>query len=242
MSGNCRTIGQMDSVSFLIAAYNEEESLSQTVERCRASGEAYCRDYEIVILNDCSTDRTAEVMEQIRLQYPDHVRLLHHEVNKGIGRTFEDLFHAGQKEWLLIVPGDGQYPPEAIKDCIPIADDLDLIVFRRTYKHYTLYRHIISFFYTNLPSILFMSNIIDSGTVKCVRKDLIEAIPITSQSVFADVERVIRAKRMGYRVGSIDIEQGARTGGKACGASLRVLWPTVIDVFRTWWKIVIFRS
>jgi glycosyltransferase involved in cell wall biosynthesis len=111
------------SISLLIPLFNEQATLEATVDRCLRVAEKCTDDFELLILDDASRDRSAEIAEQLSRQHPAWIRCLRHEVNRGIAATFEDLYRAAAKEYVYLIPADNQFPPEALHDIIPLLGD-----------------------------------------------------------------------------------------------------------------------
>jgi len=228
-------------VSLLIPAYNEESTIESVVGRSLATLAECTDDFELIILDDASRDRTPSLLAELQARNP-RITILRHETNRGIAATFEELYRAATKDFLFLVSGDGQYPPEALKDCMPLLGDCDIVICNRTYKHYTPYRHLISKCYRLLPRLLFGVELYDSGSIKCVRRSIIREIPVESRSVFVEAERLIRAHKRSYKIGKVDIVQAPRAGGKARGAELSTVWHSTWDMLRLWWKLQILRA
>ena len=110
-----------------MAAYNEAEGLRAVFDRSLAVLEECTDDYEIIILDDGSSDETGTIAEEIRQQYPQVVRLIKHATNRGIAVTFEELYRAGTKEYIFDVPADGEFPPEALREIVPLLADYDVV-------------------------------------------------------------------------------------------------------------------
>ncbi len=231
----------MPSISLLIPAYNEEAMLTETVERGLRALRAATGDYELIMLDDASDDRTPVIMEEIRRSDPAHIAVLQHPKNEGIARSFEDLYRSATKDYVFLIPGDGQYPPEALQEIVPLLGQYDVVVCRRTYKHYTPYRHVISLCFRWLPRLLFGIDLADPGSTKCVKREIITGIPVCARGVFVEAERLIRAARRGYRIGTVDIVQEPRRGGKARGAALREIAHAAGDLLRLWFTLTILR-
>ncbi len=227
------------SISIVVPAYNEEATIEATVERCLASLRQCTRDFELVILDDGSRDRTGELMEEIRAQHPDVVRTIVHAENRGIAASFEEAYRAARKDYVLLIPADGQYPPEALVETVPLLGMYDIVVFNRTVKTYTPLRMLVSRAYRWLPLVLFGVDLHDPGSCKCLRREVIRDIPVTSRGVFAEAERVIRASRRGYRIGRVDIVQREREAGRAMGANPRMVVEGLVDLGRLWLSLVV---
>lgn len=232
----------MPSVSLVIAAYNEAESLATVFERSFSVLQDCTDDYEVIILDDGSTDGTRGVAEEIRDRYPECVKVLTHEQNQGICATFEELYRSAEKEYVFDVPGDGEFPPEVLREILPLLDDYDVVICNRVFRNYTIYRRLISFCYRWLPRLLFRVDLYDPGSIKCRKREVIQEIQVQSRSVFAEAERMIRAVRRGYRITKVDIRPELRMGGKARGASFGNVFGAVWDLFRLWWRLVVLRQ
>ncbi len=232
----------MPSVSLVIAAYNEAESLASVFKRGLTVLQQCSDDYEVVILDDGSTDQTRTVAEELRTEYPEIVRLLCHEENQGICATFEQLYASAEKEYVFDVPGDGEFPPEALLEIVPLLAEFDVVICHRLYRNYTVYRKLVSFFYRFLPRLLFRVDLFDPGSIKCRRREVIQDINVQSRSVFAEAERMIRAVRRGYRIGKVDIRPELRVAGKARGAAWRNVCGATIDLFKLWVRLVVLRQ
>jgi dolichol-phosphate mannosyltransferase len=229
------------SISLVIAAYNEAATLESVYRRCRVVLGECCDDYEVVILDDASTDETGEIAARLLAEDPDVVRVLTHEHNQGIAVTFEDLNRAATREWIFDIPADGEYPPEALRRIVPLLAEFDIVVCNRTFKRYTLYRRIVSRLYRLLPRWLFGVELFDPGSTKCRRRSLVEEIPLISRGVFIEAERMIRAARRGHAVTKVDVEPERRLAGNPRGASLGNVIGAGIDLARLWCHLVLLR-
>lgn len=229
------------TVSILVAAYNEEASLEKTLNRAITVLRECSPEGELIVLDDCSHDRTPEIIAAFAATNPKETRALRHPVNGGIAKTFEDLYRAATKDFVFLISGDGEYPPEALKLCAPLMDKYDIIVCRRMTKQYTLYRKIISSGYRWSVLLLFGVELYDPGGVKVVKREIYTSVPARSTSVFVEAERLIRAVKRGYKVTRVDIHQEKRVGGKGRGAKFSNVWGALKDLVSMWLEIVILR-
>ncbi len=227
----------MPSISLVVPAYNEEAGLTATVERCLKTLRACTDDYELIILDDCSSDRTPDIMEQIRRTDPVHIRTARHAENMGIAVTFEDLYRMATKEYVFLTPGDGEYPPEALLECAKLIPEHDIVACVRVAKNYTLYRQIVSFCYRLMPLVLFGVDLRDPGGTKCMKRSIIVNTPVVCKSVFVEAERVIRAVRAGRKLAMVEIRHEQRAGGKARGARMSTVIDAALDVLRLRWDL-----
>ena len=113
------------TVSILIPAYNEEESIAGTVEAIRKHSVGL-KALEIIVINDGSTDRTGEIARGLP------VTLIEHETNTGYGSGLKDGLQQAQHEFILIADADGTYPLEDIPKLLADAADYAMVVGART--------------------------------------------------------------------------------------------------------------
>lgn len=227
----------MFSLSIIVPAFNEEQSLSRVVQEVMHVLRSCGIDHEVLVLNDASTDGTGSVTAALEKQYPGIVHGYSHTENQGIYRTFEDLFSLATKDYVMEIPGDGQIDPEVIARILPLLDDYDMVVCRRSCKSYSFYRHLVSWAYGALPRLLFGIELVDPGCAKCRKRSILTDIPTISRSVFIEAERMIRAHLLHYRIGSINIVMRGRQGGKGSGGRLSTLLPAVRDMLWLWYLL-----
>lgn len=230
------------SLSIVIPAYNEGETLRETFHRCKEAARKCTDDYEIVMLDDASADDTFAIMRELQSTDPGHVRVERHEKNLGIAATFEDLYATASKDYVFLVSGDGEYPPEALEQAWPMKDAYDVVICHRRNKPYSAYRHFISLLYRYGTALLFSIDLYDPGSIKLVKREIYTLVPATLESVYVEAERIIRAARMGYRIGRIMITQKPRTGSVARGARWTTVGNAGFDMLRLWWTLRILRE
>ena len=232
----------MASFSLVIAAYNEAETLPDVFERSLRVLQGCTKDYEILILDDGSTDETGAIAQYLSEQYPNVVRVISHTVNRGIAETFEELYRTAKNDYVFDVPADGEYPPESLREIIPLLSMYDIVICSRVFKRYSLYRKIVSFFYRFLPQLLFGVDLYDPGSTKCRKREVITEIDVTSRGVFVEAERLVRATRRGYRIGKVDVAPERRLAGDPRGAKLSNVCLAIIDLCGLWIRLVILRE
>ncbi len=110
----------MSTLSIVIPAYNEEGAIQAVLDRMRAVApalrEAGLREWEIIVVDDGSQDRTAEIVAA----YPE-VRLIRHPVNRGYGAALKTGFAQARGEWLAFLDADATYPPESLPELYRVA-------------------------------------------------------------------------------------------------------------------------
>ncbi len=226
-------------VSICIPAYNEEATIEEAIRSAAATLQRSGLAGEILVLDDCSADRTWAILQRLKGAVPN-LQIRRHETNQGIAKTFTELYRWANMDLVFLNSADGQWKMQILVEMLPLMKDADLVVARRKQKHYRLNRQLVSWFFNLLPLLMFHSKTYDAGSVKLVRREIYE-IPITSTGVFAEAERIVRARRRGYRVASVDVDHFSRTSGKATGAKFSLVMEALVDLFRCWIDIVLLR-
>ena len=116
----------MKALSVIIPVYNEADSIGPVVDRIRSVLDGLDLAYEIIAVNDASTDGSQDILKEKK------VRLIRHQSNRGYGACLKDGIRAARFERVLITDGDGTYPVEAIPTLLGEADSFDMVVGART--------------------------------------------------------------------------------------------------------------
>jgi len=234
------TLNGKPSLSFCLAAYNEEDNVTAAVEEAVAVGRAGCYDCEVLVCDDGSTDRTAEIVQELALKHPE-VRLIQHERNRGIIDTFETLYRHASKDYCFTNATDLQVPMHAVELLLPLLARCDIVAGCRRDKYYGFWRQIVSGLFNLLPVLLFRTRTYDAGTVKLWPRALVQSQRWVSRSPFREAERLIRATRAGHRILQVPIPHYPRRAGESHGAHASLVLAAAVDVVRTWVDIFIFR-
>lgn len=218
-------------------AYNEEADIEAAVRDAIDLVKGYPNPHEILVIEDGSRDRTAEILERIAAEEPV-VRVVRHPQNLGIFRTIRDLYRHARYEWIFVNSTDRQWSMDELSNLAGAAPASDIVVGQRRKKHYTPYRHLISWSYNLSARLLFGVQTHDAGSIKLVRKSVALGLPVSSKGVYGEAEMLIRASRSGFHVGAVPVEHRPRLNGKARGARLPVVARAIADVAAVWWDLV----
>jgi glycosyltransferase involved in cell wall biosynthesis len=221
------------SVSVCFPAYNEEATIEHVLTEAHELLSHSGLEYEILVCNDGSVDRTGRVIEGAAGRLPQ-IRVLNNPSNQGIHRTFERLYAEAAKDFVFLNSTDRQWETSILFDMLPLTGTFDIIVAARKNKHYGLIRGLVSWVFNSIPRVLFGVNTYDAGAVKLVRREIIKRFAVVSRSPFSEAERLIRAARAGYRITTYPVKTSERRAGRARGVSLSAVFEACKDVLRVW--------
>jgi glycosyltransferase involved in cell wall biosynthesis len=231
--------GSTKSVTICIPAYNEAAVIAKVVQEASSVLEQTALCGEILVIDDGSVDETWSILSALQNVIPA-LQIRRHELNKGIAATFTELYQWAANELVFLNSADGQWKMSTLLELLPMAKQHDIIIAQRIDKHYNLSRRIVSWLFNVLPLVFFCTRTYDAGSVKLVRREVYD-IPLLSSGVFNEAERIIRARRRGFRIGVKPIEHFPRLTGKSSGAKPRLVAEAMLDLIKCWLDIVILR-
>src|SRR5271165_15039 len=114
------------AVSFVLPAYNEEENIVRAIESTVAVASRHCSDFEVIVVDDGSTDRTAELVGSAASRHPQ-VRLVTHRTNKGYGQALRSGFSDATKDFVFYTDSDNQFDMDELPLLLAWADRADVV-------------------------------------------------------------------------------------------------------------------
>lgn len=222
-------------LSILVPAYNEEALLEQALRQMlQAAQEAVGADFELVVVNDGSQDRTGEILERLASEEA-HIRVLHHDINRGIGAGITTAGRAARYNQAIICPVDNPLPAELLRAFWEkSASDVIVVGYRPQRLGYRRWQHFASRFYHALACFLLGLRLRDINWIHLYPTSLFYNIDIQFQGIVYLAEVLAKAQRLGYRFVEIEAPMRARPAGVATISKPRVIWRTFWDLWRLW--------
>jgi dolichol-phosphate mannosyltransferase len=218
------------SLTIVMAAFNEEDALPACAARNLAFLREHIADGELIIVDDGSSDGTPALIDQLAAEHPEVVAL-HLEKNSGMGAALLRGFAEARKEWVTIMPADGQIDPYEIMDFFAVSEDADLITSLYRNREYNLKRKVLSYGLRALTVAIVGTRARTEG-IYLVRRAVLEQLGASSHSFLLNLEIPIRAKRGGYRVDTVFMSVHDRTAGHSKATSFGRIRQTFTELFR----------
>lgn len=223
-----------ESISLVLPVYNESNLLGSTVRRCIEVLSRDVADFELILVDDGSTDGTGDEMDELA-KSDERIHVLHNIINLSVGIAVQRGMASATKDFIVHNAVDLPLSVEDIAKFIQHAKDCDILVFeRKSYAGYTSWRWITSRINRILLRALFGStDIWDMNFTQIYRRNIIPKIlPLAKSPAFTTPEMILRAKRLGLHVKSLVVDYQPRTSGKgAFGKPHDILW-SMYDLFR----------
>lgn len=213
-----------------IPAYNDNKSIVKLISECHSVCNALNIDFDIVIINDGSSDNTLEVITELARRY-SNITIFNHKKNLGFGATLKEVFTIPKTDWVLFLPGDNQFSASNLYTFLKYKDDYDFILGKRKIRKDNLIRILYAGIYNHLVSILSGYYVEDVNGIVFYKTSLLSKIKFSSKTSFVHAEFFIEAKENGYGVIEIPIEHKEREFGQGSGGKWSVIVPIVIELF-----------
>lgn len=225
----------MKNLSVFFPAFNEEGNIQTTVSQAIEVLKSLNLNYEIIIVDDGSTDKTGEIADRLAAEIPE-VRVVHHQPNRGYGGALRSGFENAKSEWVAFTDADGQFDFSEIKKFLAKTNEADLILGYRLGRADSLTRKLFTWGWSLLPWILWGLNVRDySCGFKLIKREVFEAVrPIESEEKVFQIEFLVKAKKKGFRFTEVGVHHYPRREGSPTGANLRVVWKSLRDLLTLW--------
>ncbi len=222
----------MSSLSIVLPAYNEEKNAENAVKEVSAVAQGLGMDYEIILVNDGSADRTGEIGRELEQRIPNF-RLVEHYPNRGYGGALKAGFAAATKELIAVTPADKQFDYSEIIRLLERLDEADIVSGFRADRRDPFIRKFNAFGWNSVVRLLFgrLCRDIDCG-FKLFRREILEHVHIESDGAMIDTEFLAGAKARGYRIVDVPVTHLPRVAGESTGANIKVIVKAFRDLVR----------
>lgn len=229
------------SISVFFPAYNDEASIAGMVEKALALLPLYTGDFEVIVVNDGSSDGTAAELDALARNHLQ-VRVIHHPKNRGYGGALRTGFVNATKDWVFYTDGDGQYDVNELERLIPLmTEDVDVVNGYKIRRSDGKRRIVLGAIYKFLARMLFGLPIRDVDCdFRLMRRDAIQGIDLVSTSGVVCTEMVYKLKRAGCVFAETPVNHYPRLHGQSQFFTLRRVGKTALDFFALWVKLVVF--
>ncbi|MBU2615326.1 MAG: glycosyltransferase family 2 protein, partial [Elusimicrobia bacterium] len=206
-------------------------NIEEVIRNSVAVLSALTQNYEIVVINDGSTDNTKSVLEGLAKEIPQ-LKIFSHEKNLGIAETLKKVFLYPSKEWVFFIPGDGQIAPKEIYKLIPFTENYDYLIGKRAKRNDGFTRLLNAWIYNMVISVVALKRVTDIDSVVFYKRLFLNNTQLYAKSAFIHAELFIKARKNGARSVEAEIEHLPRKFGKSTGSNPGVILKTALDLLK----------
>ncbi|MGD8317615.1 MAG: glycosyltransferase family 2 protein [Myxococcales bacterium] len=225
-------------LSVVVPCFNEEGNVGRVVTQAVEVGRRLCRELEIVVVNDGSTDDTAEVLRALRSEFPE-LEVVTHAQNRGYGAAVRSGIDRAGMDYVFLTDGDGQFDLQELSGALDMLDQHDVIAGYRALRRDGWWRSLWGRFWTALVNRFLGLDVRDANCAfKLVPRSLLSSTELRSDGALISAELLLEARRSELRIGELAVRHYPRTAGRQTGASPRVVLTAFRELFgllvRTW--------
>lgn len=231
-----------NSLTVFVPALNEERNLEPTLDQLQKALGGIALDYEIIIVNDGSNDRTGEIADQLA-QSNDRLQVIHHPKCLGIGRGYAEAVDTACKSHFVFVPGDNDFLHDALHELFKSMGLADVIISFPTNSHIRpLGRQILSQTYTWVLNFIFGLNVKYYNGLAIFPTAFLRSQPITAFGFGFAAEVLLKAIYSGMSYHELGLKIEERSHGRSKAITLKNIFKVGASVVSCFWKLRIHRK
>jgi len=227
----------LQSISAVMPAYNEEANIAPQVLEVVDTLRSTVDDFEVIVVNDGSRDRTGEIVKELSAKDPQ-VRVVTHPRNLGYGAALYSGFVNAGKELVFLTDSDRQFDLSDLHRLLPLIAHADIVAGYRNPRRDPPIRVLNGIGWSALVTLLFgyMARDIDCA-FKLFKRDILQHIKLTTRGATFSAEFLIRSKRAGYEIVEVGVHHRPRRAGSPTGARPDVIIRAFRELFRLRWQL-----
>ena len=226
---------KLHELSVFFPFYNEEANIEAQTKAALKTIPKFADKFEIILVDDGSTDKTGEIGQQLARKYRPVVRMVRHRANKGYGGALKTGFKNSRYDWIFFTDGDRQFRLTDLSKLIKKANQADIIIGYRHKRADSPIRLLNAKLFNLLIRILFGLNVRDVDCAfKLIRKKVLNNIKLKSDGALLSSELLIKAKKRGYKIVEVPVNHYPRRVGSPTGANPKVIFKAFYDIVFLW--------
>ncbi len=207
-------VAHRPSFTITVPAFNEEGAIGPTLDTILGVLQQGFDDYEILVFDDGSTDRTGRIADSYAEKYPA-IQAIHNPKNMGIGYAYRKGVERASKNYYILIHGDNEISPELIREVLRSAGKADFTITHIEKDTRPLGRQWISRLFTSLINGMFGLHVRYYNGPSLIPVALLKEIPILTDGHAFMAEIIVRLSQRGYRCTSVGFETRVRAEGKS---------------------------
>lgn len=227
----------LKTLTVIVPAYNEEGNIVPTCQGIVELAQKHLEDYEILVFDDASTDKTAEKVQELERGNP-HIRLIRNEVNKGLGYNYCAGVRKAACRYSMIVPGDNEVIGASLEEIFRNLGEADIgICYASNSSIRPKSRQFISKLFTGILNFLFGLKALYFNGPNVIRTDLAQAnLPQTSSFAYMAI-LLVQLLKQGYSFKHYTFELKPRLYGKTAAFRIKNVMQVMRDVAQLFWRV-----
>lgn len=228
------------SISAFFPAYNDAGTIPSMIIAADVTLRSLTDDYEIIIINDGSSDHTAEVLEELKRSYP-RLKVVHHQKNRGYGGALRSGFANASKDLVFYTDGDAQYDPREIVLLLEaMTPEVDVVNGFKVKRSDPLHRVIIGKLYHWTVKTAFGLKVRDVDCdFRLFRRTVFDRVRLERDSGVICVEMMKKVQDAGFTIVQVPVSHHHRAYGRSQFFNFRRVFRVGVDLIQLWRELVL---
>jgi glycosyltransferase involved in cell wall biosynthesis len=219
-------------ISAVLPAYNEEQVIADSVRAMVDTLATLAPDYEVIVVNDGSRDRTPEIVEALGTDNA-RVRLVSHAENLGYGAALWTGFTSATKDLIFLTDGDKQFDVSELGDFLTLLEGADLAIGYRKPRADSFIRRLNGWGWNTIVRLLFGYTARDVDCAfKVFRRGILDRVEVHAKGATFSAEFLVKARRLGYVIRERRASHYPRPAGTPTGAKPAVILRAFRELIR----------
>lgn len=238
-------MNKLPSISAFFPCYNDAGTIASMVVTAKLTLEKVTDDYEIIVVDDGSSDYSRDVLRELARHYPC-LRLVFHDRNRGYGGALRSGFATATKDYIFYTDGDAQYDPRELTllvEAIQERDGIDLVNGYKMGRSDPLHRIIIGWIYQVIIKQVFRLRLRDVDCdFRLIRRSVFDKVTLEFDSGVICVELMKKIQDAGFGLAEVPVHHYHRAYGQSQFFRFGRLVRVARDLTRLWWKLMVRRE
>ena len=224
-------------ISLVLPAHNEEPNIRAVVEEAAQVLPTAFTDYEVIVVNDGSKDRTLEIAQELTSENP-RVVVVNHPINRGYGAALTSGFNAATGDYIMFMDSDRQFDINDVHNLTPYVEEYDIVAGYRIKRNDPAHRLLNAAIFGMAVRVMFDIQVRDIDCAfKIMHADVLKGINLESPGALINTEILAKAKAQGRSLTQVGVNHYPRQAGEQSGASVKVVLRAFREIIRLWWRM-----
>ncbi len=229
----------MKKLTIFFPCYNDGYTIGSMVVQARKTAKELTNEFEIIVIDDGSSDNSREVLEELKTIVPE-LKVIYHEKNRGYGGALISGIYGGEGEWIFYTDGDAQYDVRELKNLWEKKEGNDIVNGYKLKRHDPFYRIVIGEIYNRLMKWVFGIKIKDIDCdFRLMKRSLFDRIKLESQTGIICVEMIWKLQNTGAKFGEVAVSHYYRRHGRSQFFNIKRLFRVFVGLFKLYIKLIV---
>ena len=225
------------SISIFVPAHNEAKNLVGAIHDIVAAAESELTGYEILLVDDGSTDETTEVAGRLARENP-RIRVIHHATKRGIADGYRTALALATQDYFAFLPGDGEVHGDSIRAIFRAVGSADIVIpYHQNSQARARHRRVMTWTCTALVNGLFGNRLRYYQGPAVYPTALARGLPSHSRGFFFLTEMLLHALEGGHSYAEVGLVHQERAFGKSKAVTVQNVVLALRVIMGSWWTL-----